>query len=767
MAELAVVGKPAGQVEGVAKVSGRAAYTADVILPGTLWARALRSPYPHARIVSIDPTAARGLPGVHAVITGADLPATLYGRRMWDMPPLARDRVRFIGERVAAVAAETKEIAEEALNLIAVEYEELPAVFDQLEAMDPAAPLLHPEMGEYRNHQDPLPTGRNVYNVMTANKGDVEQGFRDSDRVFEHAFRTQSHHQGYLEPHATMVQITDDGRVHVWSSNKTPYAALAQLSSLLGLPREQIVVHITHLGADFGGKGSLMDTPVAYYLARQTGRPVKMVMSYTEELYAGNPRNPGVITYKTGVKNDGTLVVMRVRCVWNSGAYQAFLPLGNVPGGMEACGLYRVPNVHIDNIGVYTNCTPRGHTRAPGSPQVAFSLESHLEMVAREMRIDPVEFRLMNMIDEGEQDPTGIPMRDLHGKQTLRAAADRAGWTIPKAANVGRGIALYDRHTGSGNATIGVLIDGDGDVSALTVFPDTGTGAHTVVQQIVAEVLKLPLERVRVVVGDTDGAPNDAGVGGSRVTYVHGQAAMQAAQEAGDQLAAAAAELLGVAPEEVAHEVERYGLRQAQATLPEALEGPASGNASPRHYVSFSDAARAAAANAGGEVRVMKAFDGGSTFGVTSFSAQIAEVEVDPDTGQVRLRKLVSAHDVGMIINPIYHQGQIDGGAVYGLGFALTEELLIDEGKVLNPNLGEYKLPNIQDIPELVTVLVPGGSGPVPYSGKAIGEMSNVPVGAAVANAVADACGVRMMELPITAEKVYRALRGRGEAPAS
>lgn len=752
MAELAVVGKPAGQVEGVAKVSGRAAYTADVILPGTLWARALRSPYPHARIVSIDVAEARGLPGVHAVITGADLPATLYGRRMWDMPPLARDRVRFIGERVAAVAAETKEIAEEALNLIAVEYEELSAVFDQLEAMEAGAPLLHPDMVEYRNHQDPLPTGRNVYNVMTAKKGDVEQGFRESDRVFEHTFRTQSHHQGYLEPHATMVQIAGDGRVHVWSSNKTPYAALTQLSNLLGLPREQIVVHITHLGADFGGKGSLMDTPVAYYLARQTGRPVKMVMSYTEELYAGNPRNPGVITYKTGVKNDGTLVVMQVRCVWNSGAYQAFLPLGNVPGGMEACGLYRVPNVHIDNIGVYTNCTPRGHTRAPGSPQIAFALESHLEMVAREIRIDPVEFRLMNMIDEGEQDPTGIPMRDLRGKETLRAAAQAAGWDTPTVPFdsaqgtlsaqgerlIGRGVALYDRHTGSGNATIGVLISGDGDVSVLTVFPDTGTGAHTVVRQIVAEELKLPVDRVRVVVGDTDGAPTDAGVGGSRVTYVHGQAAMQAAQEAEVLIRSAAEDLLGTG--DVIHGVERFFSNTAS--------------------VSFDQAARAAAANGGGEVRVMKAFDGGSTFGVTSFSAQIAEVEVDPDTGQVRLRKLVSAHDVGTIINPIYHQGQIDGGAVYGLGFALTEELLIDDGKVTNPNLGEYKLPNIQDIPELVTVLVPGGGGPVPYSGKAIGEMSNVPVGAAVANAVADACGVRMMELPITAEKVYRALKG-------
>ena len=754
MAELAVVGKPVGQVEGVAKVTGRAAYTADVLLPGTLWAKALRSPYPHARIVSIDTAAARALPGVLGVITGADLPPTRYGRRMWDMPPIARDRVRFIGERVAAVAAETKEIAEEALNLIQVEYEELPAVFDQLEAMEAGAPVLHPDMAEYRNHQDPLPTGRNVYNVMTANKGDVEQGFRESDRVFEYTFRTQSHHQGYLEPHSTVVQIAGDGRVHVWSSNKTPYAALNQLAALLGIPKEQIVVHITHLGADFGGKGSLMDTPVAYYLAKLTGRPVKMVMSYTEELYAGNPRNPGVITYKTGVKSDGRLVVMQVRCVWNSGAYQAFLPLGNVPGGMEACGLYRVPNVHIDNIGVYTNCTPRGHTRAPGSPQVAFALESHLEMVAREMRIDPIEFRLMNMIDEGEQDPTGIPMRDLRGKETLRAAAEAANWGIPprpstgsgKAPLVGKGVALYDRHTGSGNATIGVVIDRDANVSVLTVFPDTGTGAHTVVQQIVAEELKLPVERVRVVVGDTDGAATDAGVGGSRVTYVHGQAAMQAAQEVAALIRAAAADLLGT--NNPLHGVEGF-FSSASAS------------------VSFDQAARAAAANAGGELRVMKAFDGGSTFGVTSFSAQIAEVEVDPDTGQVKLRKLVSAHDVGTIINPIYHQGQIDGGAVYGLGFALVEELLIDGGKVLNPNLGEYKLPNIQDIPELVTVLVPGGSGPVPYSGKAIGEMSNVPVGGAVANAVADACGVRIIELPITAEKVYRALKERGEGPSS
>ncbi len=735
------VGKRVGQVEGVAKVTGQAAFAADVNLPGTLWGRVLRSPYAHARIVSIDTTAARQVPGVLGVITGADLPPTLYGRHMWDMPVLARDRVRFIGERVVAVAAESKDAAEEALNLIRVEYEELPAVFEPVDSMKADAPLLHEGLAQYKNHQDPLPAGRNVYNVMTSNKGDVEQGFREASRVFEHTFTTQSHHQGYLEPHSTTVMIDGEGRVQVWSSHKTPYAALTQLSNLLGLPREQILVHISHLGGDFGGKGSLMDTPVAYYLAKQTGRPVKLVMSYTEELYAANPRNPGRITYKTGVKNDGTLTAMQVRCVWNTGAYQAFLPLGYVPGGMMSCSLYRVPNAHIDNIGVYTNCTPRGHSRAPGFSQVTFALESHLTMIAQELGIDPVEFRLKNVIEDGEQDPTGIPMRDLHGKETLRAAAEAAGWGTPKPANTGRGVALHGGHTGSGNANVGVRIDGDGEVSVLTVFPDTGTGAHTVLQQIVAEELKLPVERVRVVIGDTDGAPDDAGVGASRVTYVHGQAAMQAAQEVREHLIGAAAGLLRVLAGEVAHEM---------GTL-----------RSNGRQVSFEQAARAAAANAGGELRVMKAFDGGSTFGITSFVAQVAEVEVDPDTGQVTLRKLTSAHDVGTVINPIYHQGQIDGGAVYGLGFGLIEELLIDEGRVLNPNLGEYKLPNIQDIPELVTVLLPGATGPGPYSGKAIGEMSNVPVAAAIANAVADACGVRIMDLPVTAEKVYRGLKSK------
>ncbi len=733
------VGQPVGQIEGIAKVTGTARYTADVQVPGMIWGRLLRSPYPHARIVSIDTAKAKALPGVHAVITAEDIPSTLYGRRMRDMPVLAQDKVRFIGEKVAAVAADTAAIAEAAIDLIDVQYEELPGLFDPLEAMKPDAVRIHPRVSEYLNFQEPVSDLPNVYNVFVREKGDIEQGFKESDRIFEHTLRTQAHHHGYMEPHACMAHTGDDGRYHFFMTVKTPHTARNQLSWLLGLPADQIVVHVIHIGGDFGGKGSLMDAPIAHYLSQASGKPVQIVMRYTEELTAGNPRSQGIFIFRTGVKNDGTLVAHDVKTIWNSGGYQAFYPAGWVPGGVETGGNYRIPHVRLENIGVYTNSVPRGHVRAPGSPQATFAIECHMDMMAKEMGIDPMEFRLKNVILEGEAMPTGEVLHDVFLKETLEAAKAAADWGSPKPKNVGRGIGLYNRHVGSGKSTQIINIDQTGSVMLLTAAPDTGTGAHTLLSQIVAEELQIPQDQVGVRIVDTDGITHDDGVGGSRVTNTHGNTAMLVAQQTKAALAETAAGLLGVSPEQVT-----------------VGPGSFSGNGK---SLSFDEVARRAAAAAGGALRVEVEHDPGSTSGVACFTAQVAEVEVDPETGQVKFTKLISAHDVGTIINPLYHQGQIDGGVSWGIGFAITEDLGIDEGRVQNAHLGDYKLPVQPDMPELQTVLVQHDTGPAPYKAKGIGESSNVPLAAAIANAVYDATGVRITELPITPEKVYRALK--------
>ena len=397
-----IIGKPIGRVDGTEKVSGAARYSGDVSVPGLIWGKALRSPLPHARIARIDVTRAKALPGVLAVLTAKDLPGILVGRRMFDMPLLARERVRFIGEKVAVVAAADPDVAEEATTLIDVEYEDLPAVIDPEAATVAGAPVVHDDPGAYEGAPAERPHA-NVQSVLRFKLGDVQAGFREAARTFEHTFRTQLAHQGYLEPHAGVVAIDEDGRVQVWASNKMPFRLKELLSHALQLPQEKIRVNLTPIGGDFGGKGSLMDLPLAYHLARVTGRPVKMVMRYAEELMAGNPRHPSVITIRTGVSRDGRIVARSVRALFNSGAYAAFKPAPsvNLGGASMGAGVYRIPNLHIESFCVYTNNIPCGHARSPGEPQMVFAEESHMDMIAKELALDPADFRRRNLLRDG------------------------------------------------------------------------------------------------------------------------------------------------------------------------------------------------------------------------------------------------------------------------------------------------------------------------------------------------------------------------------
>jgi CO/xanthine dehydrogenase Mo-binding subunit len=732
-------------VEGPAKVTGRAQYAADITLPGIVWGRCLRSPFPHARILSIDTSRARQLPGVHAVITAADLPDVRIGRRLWDVPVLARDRVRFTGEKVAAVAAETPEIAEEALLLIDVEYEELPAVFDPLEALNEGAPVLHPDRASYRGIADPLPPIANVPARTVHAHGDIEAGFAEAARTFEHTFVVPSVHHGYIEPHACAVEIGPDGKIDIWLSNKTPFVMRGLFAAAIDVPEERVRMNPVYIGGDFGGKGSLMDAVVCYYLAERAGRPVKMVMNYTEELMAANPRHAAVMTFRTGVTEDGRITARQARLLFNSGAYGGFTPLLPLHGYVHAGGPYRVPNIEIEAFHAYTNTVPAGHMRSPGGPQVVFALESHMDMVAHELGLDPLEFRLRNVLVDGDTAPTGQHWKDIRAKETLEAAAKAIGWRSEKPANVGRGIAMYDREPGFlGLGVTKLSIDAGAKLTLVTGAPATGTGSHTIFQQMVAEEFQVPLADVAIVQGNTD-TETFGHVGGSGVTLTIGNAVMAATAELKAALAALAAQVMGRAAEDVRFDAggfvsadgESLSLSQlmAQAGAFEELPLTRVGNATTR---------------------------GPSE--VTSFCAQAAEVEVDTETGQVTVRKFVTAHDVGTVINPLTHQGQIEGGLVQGLGQAVTERLAAEYGGVTALNLGDYKLPTIADIPELQTVLIESKTGPAPYASKAIGELSNVAVPAAIANAVFAAAGVRLTELPVTAEKVYAALRARTQA---
>ena len=749
MTTYATIGKPATRVEGPKKVAGEARYPADVLIPGTLWGKALRSPLPHARIAHVDTSRARRVPGVRAVLAAADIPDTRMGRRLLDMPVLAREKVRFIGERVAAVAAEDKDVAEEAAELIDVEYEELPAVFDPIEAIRESAPILHNNINSYQGLPEPVqePTNQYIHNLWT--KGDVERGFAGADLLFEHTFTVPRQHQAFLEPHACLVQIDDEGRLQVWANSKVPFLLRDQIAAVVGLDPDRVRINVSYIGGDFGGKGDPMDIPLSYFLAKASGRPVKMVMAYMEEFMAGNPRHPALITIRSGVKRDGTLVAREARAVFNSGAYGAFRPsVGvNLHGAAELGGSYRIPNVHIEADIVYTNTIPCGFMRGPGSPQAVFAVESHMDMIAQELGIDPLDLRRRNALSEGDATPTGQVLHKVRAQETLDAAAEAIAWDTPKPGlYVGRGIAFYDRQAGGAESSATVVADADGTVILRSPSFDTGTGTHTILRQIIAEELTLPPEAITVVTIDTDSGPFDRGVAGSWVTHSAGQATLRATRQLRQRLISVAAGQLGGSEE-------RVRLQDGHFV--------ADGNSA--KSLSLAQVA-ASAAKAGEPASAQVSYTPEGERDITSFCTQAAEVEVDPETGQVTVRRFISAHDVGTVLNPLSHQGQIEGGIVQGLGYALMEELKVEQGQVTNGHFGEYKVPTIRDIPKLTTVLLEEPSGPTPYQGKAIGELSNCPVAAAIANAVSDAVGVRIADLPITAEKVLAGMMVRKQA---
>ncbi|HWP58648.1 MAG TPA: xanthine dehydrogenase family protein molybdopterin-binding subunit [Candidatus Acidoferrales bacterium] len=736
-----IIGAPAQRPDGWEKVSGRAIYATDVVLPGMLWAKVLRSPIAYGRISRIDARRAEALPGVRAVATGGDVAGRLIGRKIYDMPILADGVVRFVGEKVAAVAAESEAIAEEALRLIDVRYEELEPVLDPLEAMKPTSALLHPDVRRYRGLVHPIKTPGNVFVDLSWGKGNIAAGFREADLIVENTFTTRPVHQAYIEPHACVVDARNPGRVDIWACSKVPFALRDQLATAFDKPAGEFVLHPCYIGGCFGGKGDFMDVPVCYVLSLKSGRPVKMTMDYAEELIAGNPRHAAVVRAKTGVKADGRIVAHRLELIFDSGAYAAFKPQGYLVGPKEAAGPYRIPNVLVEEKIVYTNKVPCGHMRAPGDPQGFFANESQIDLVARRLGIDPADFRRKNLLRDGELSPIGHRMPHIKAEEALARAIEISGYRRPKRRHVGRGIAIAHWLPLGGECQAWVTVDESGRVVVAAAMVDQGAGTYAAMRQIAAQELQVPPGSVRVEILDTSQAEPDTGVGASRSTRIFGHATQQAAVQVREKLLQAGSRILGVAPK---------GLR---------LSGDAAVQTRSGKRLSYRDIARAT-----GPIRCRGSYRDFAPGPAASVCAQIAEVEVDPETGRVALRKLATAHTTGRVINPLAHQGQIDGGVVMGVGYALMEQLAIEDGRVAATNFGENRIPSIADIPILKTAVEEFAAGNGPYGAMSIGEPPVIPVAAAIANAVHDAIGVRIYDLPITAEKVLKALNAASAA---
>ena len=752
-----LVGRSTIRLDGTPKVTGQFAYGVDYSVPGMLWGKIRRSEIAHGLLLRVDVRKALSLPGVRVVITAQDIGEHRASRLIRDELMLAKDRVRYVGEPVAAVAADTPEIAEKAVGLIEVEYEPLPVVTDPEEALKPGAPLLHPDWQSY--WASPLLRREgNVLNHATVERGDVENCFAKAKWIFEDEYRTQVVHQASLETHVAVATVAADGLVHVVSSHQFPYGLRQDLSDILGIPLGRIRVTATGLGGGFGAKLYHSVEPLCVLLAQRTGRPVKIALSREEELSATTPRMGAMVRLKTGVDADGRLLVRQGTIYYDAGAYSLSSPGTAAVGTLMLPGPYRWKALRVDSYAVYTNKTNCGSFRAPGGPQAVFAGESQIDRIANDLGMDPLEFRLRNAVEDGDLGPTGQVLQAVSLRQTLELA--RSTPVPAKSSDLpsvrrGRGVASNWWTTTSGPSAAFVKLNEDGTVVLTVGATEIGTGAVTAgLAQICAQELSVRVEDVRIVSADTDGTPYDFGAQGSRATFQNGNASIRAAQDIRRQIFDIAAEHFECNPEDVTLE-----------------EGRVAHRADKSRSLSLSELAKMAHARGGllgrgSYVAPATAYDPTTAEGHTypvfnspSFHTHVADVEVDVQTGEVTLVGYRVVQDVGYAINPRYAAGQATGGAAQGIGYALMEEVAYRDGVVLNPNFTDYKLPTILDLPRIQVELVEEPSMSGPYGAKGVGEPSIVAPAAAIANAVFAAVGVRISELPITAEKVLAALQ--------
>ncbi len=749
------VGRSLPRLEAHEKVTGRTEYVHNLRLPGMLYGKIFRSTVAHGRIRAIDVTGAQACAGVFRIVSGEDIrkiiPNPYYGPAFHDQPILALDKVHYIGEPVAVVLADDPYAAEEAAQAIVADYDELPAVFDEVEAVTSQA-VVHDELKPAGTFPDLKHLeGRRNTNVALdfhLRRGNVEAAFAQADHVFEHTFRTQQVLHLPLEPFVSVAEISGPG-VTIHTASQSPSFVRIEIARLLGWPENRVRVKVPYLGGGFGAKLYIKLEALVAALALLARRPVKISLSMEEQFYTLT-KHASTFRIKSAVNKDGRITARHCDVWWNGGAYADIGPRITQKSGFTAPGPYDIENVSINSFSLYTNLPPAGALRGFGIPQLVWAYESHADIIARELAIDPVEFRRKNILRDGRPQATGTLMRDAAIETVLDQVAERLNWGTPfdrgnGTVRRGRGVAIGFKASISPTTSMAIVnVAADGSVTLYCSTVDMGQGSDTANAQVVGEVLDLAAESVRIVHPDTDVTPYDMATLGSRSMFHMGNAVRLAAQDAKTKLAALAAEL-GLPPGSNIPVPElfrrKYGM-QAGNVIGVGSYVPS--YQSPDH-------------------------DTGQTTNATPYwmiGGTGAEVEVDTETGEVRITKLVNVVDAGKPVNPKIVEDQISGAAVMQLGFTMQEKMEFDAGQVTNASLADYKIPSILDLPALMTSeAVEGGQHDGPFGAKGVGESGTFAVSPAIANAIADAVGVRLTELPITAEAVYRALRAANNHP--
>ena len=748
------VGREIPRLEARAKVTGRAEYTHNLRLPGMLYGKVFRATVPHGRIRSIDTQAARTVPGVHRVVTGDDIRNLIaepyYGPAFHDQPILAIDKACHVGEPIAVVLASDPHVAERAAQLISAEYEALPAVYDEVAAMQPdivVHDMLKPAgtFADLKHLKGRI--GTNVALDYHLRRGDADAAFTRADRVIEHVFKTQQCLHVPFEPFVAIAE-PGDNTLTIYTSNQTPSFVRSEIARLFGWPENRVRVKVPYLGGGFGAKVYIKLEALVAALALIVRRPIKLALTMEEQFYVIT-KHPTTFRIKSGVDRNGRVVARACEVLWNGGAYADIGPRVTQKSGFTSPGPYDIDNVRIDSYELYTNRTPAGALRGFGIPQLVWAYESHTDLLARELTLDPVEFRRKNILREGRPQASGTLMKDAAIAAVLDAIAARMGWSkqFDRGAGMirrGRGVAIGFKASISPTTSVAIVnVSADGSTTLYTSTSDMGQGSDTAYAQIVGEILDLAAEDVRIVHPDTDVTPYDMGTLGSRSLFHMGNAVRLAAEDARAKLRTLASEAglpqgTNYPPAEIFKK--RYGM-QAGNVIGSASYVPT--YKSPDAITGMSD-------------------------NVTPFwmiGGAGAEVAVDTETGAVRVARLVNVADCGRPINPALARTQLSGAAIMQLGFTLSEVMQLDGGQVTNASLADYKIPGIRDIPPMENVLVAAEQHSGPFGAKGLGESGTFGVSPAIANAVADAVGVRLAELPITAEAVFRALRKQQGRP--
>jgi len=745
-----VVGKPVPRPDALAKVTGQAIFAADLYFDNMLHAKVLRSSRPHARIRRIDTSKARAIPGVVAVLTADDIPGTrTHGTVRADWPSLCWDKVCYTGDALALVAAETEAIAEEALSLIEVEYEPLPAVFSPQEALMPGAPLVHEN------------TPGNLLKHIKVRKGDVKAGFTHADLIVEQEYHTPFIEHAYLEPEAGVAVPGPDGRITVYVGSQIPFEDRRQVAEALAIPREKVRIVQTAVGGAFGGKEDITVQIPTALLARATGRPVKLVFTREESMRVHPKRHATTIRLKVGATLDGKLTAVEATIWGDAGAYASLSEPVMTRTATHVAGPYQVPNVKIDCYTTYTNNPPAGAMRGFGVPQAIFAIESTMDILAERLGLHPLELRRRNALRVGSVTATGQLLRESVGlletiervEAAVRELSQEMLVPLERDKHRGWGFACCLKNVGLGGGlpdTAGAAVDltDDGDAVVRIGAAEVGQGLVGIAAQIAAEVLGVPYERVQVVVGDTDRTLDGGPTVASRQTFITGNAVYYAALKVREQLAAAVAEALDVPPDALAFAAGQVMARDGRkVSLKEAIA------------IAKKEGRPLSAEHVYQPPATTPLGEPGDQHFAYGFATQAALVEVDSQTGKIEVLKVIAAHDVGRAINPRAIAGQLEGGVVMGMGFALSEELKVKEGVVENADLARYRIPRVGQVPEIMPIIVEAETAEGPFGAKGVGEITSIPTAPAIINAIHAAIGVRITDLPATPEKIQAALK--------